>query len=568
MVTEAEPAPADSDWEIARDSLRRQPSRWGSLSWISAKALIDSINHGLNRFSDGLVPQLRQEWIARTPAPPLRILERPDVTTFMIVGDSGEQDASQSVVCPALSAAVREHRPGFVLIASDVVYPAGDADDYSDAVYRPYRSPDPHFSVNAPVLGLPGNHDWYDGLAGSMYHFADADRLPPEAYAPRNLNPRAIAGRLSRIMWRRPRAPGVASRVLREPDHPGWASALTRDMVQPGPYYAIRTKHLLAVAIDTGIDGQLDREQWEWLTAVSAEPGPKILITGRPLLVNAKLDPCWVDGKPGDGHGDSVWELVNPPEYGYVATIGGDIHNYQKYVPEGVGAGGPQLHLVCGGGGAFLHPTHTYAIAKRDSRSRNNPTSAYYALPAESFPTRNDSLRHFAVLLVSGVLRTMGRLGLFLAGVLMGGIAAFLPSGLGHWYAASAGALAVFILLALIGLRSINRDLTRTTALARHVVSVGAVAVGVLAASSGYRLDPAHFRTYLLVWLGFTTLHCVVGAVIRRSGWWRPADEFNRNPNPLAFAAGVLALAAIVFGTLLLLDPVGTWRWPRSAVRC
>ena len=54
-----EGAPGGSDWDLAQDNLLRQPSRWGSLSWISAKALIDSVNHGLDRFSDGLVPQLR-----------------------------------------------------------------------------------------------------------------------------------------------------------------------------------------------------------------------------------------------------------------------------------------------------------------------------------------------------------------------------------------------------------------------------------------------------------------------------------------------------------------------------
>jgi hypothetical protein len=98
---------AGSDWDVAHANLTAQPSRWGSLSWISAKALIDSVNHGLDRFSDGLVPQLRSHWVATTPAPPLRIIERPDVTTFMIIGDTGEQDASQYVVCPSLSAAVR-----------------------------------------------------------------------------------------------------------------------------------------------------------------------------------------------------------------------------------------------------------------------------------------------------------------------------------------------------------------------------------------------------------------------------------------------------------------------------
>ena len=84
---------------------------------------------------------------------------------------------------------MREHDPGFVMIISDVIYPAGDVDDYVDGVYRPYRGEPPHFRVDAPLLGLPGNHDWYDGLAGFMYHFCDRDLLPLEAYTPPKITP-------------------------------------------------------------------------------------------------------------------------------------------------------------------------------------------------------------------------------------------------------------------------------------------------------------------------------------------------------------------------------------------
>ena len=252
----------------------------------------------------------------------------------MIIGDTGEQDASQYVVCPSLSAAVRAHEPGFVMIASDVIYPAGDVDDYRDGVYRPYRSPDPHFSVAAPLLGLPGNHDWYDGLSGFMYHFANQDLLPAEAYTPPRITPRSVLGRLFRILWRRARPPRSETELLHAVGQTGWENPLTRTLAQPGPYYAVQTKHLLLVAIDTGIDGHLDREQWDWLTEVSRRPGPKVLVTGKPLLVNAKLQPCWVGPKPKDGVGDSVWKLVNRPEYEYLATVGGDVHNFQKYVPE------------------------------------------------------------------------------------------------------------------------------------------------------------------------------------------------------------------------------------------
>ena len=39
------------------------------------------------------------------------MVQQPGVDTFMIIGDTGEQDASQYVVCPPLSDAVREHSP-------------------------------------------------------------------------------------------------------------------------------------------------------------------------------------------------------------------------------------------------------------------------------------------------------------------------------------------------------------------------------------------------------------------------------------------------------------------------
>ena len=44
-----------------------------------------------------------------------------------------------------------------------------------------------------------------------------------------------------------------------------------------------------------------------------------------------------------------------------------------------------------------------------------------------------------------------------------------------------------------------------------------------------------------------TVLHCVANALVRRSGWWRPADEFNRNLKSATFGLGVLLLSGLVF---------------------
>jgi hypothetical protein len=52
-----------------------------------------------------------------------------------------------------------------------------------------------------------------------------------------------------------------------------------------------------------------------------------------------------------------VDEIVRDPACNYVAAIGGDIHNYQHY-PVRVGDRVIE-YIVSGGGGAFMHATHT-----------------------------------------------------------------------------------------------------------------------------------------------------------------------------------------------------------------
>ena len=52
-------------------------------------------------------------------------------------------------------------------------------------------------------------------------------------------------------------------------------------------------------------------------------------------------------------------DVVRRREFGYLAAIGGDVHNYQRYpirITEGEGR--DLLYLVSGGGGAYLSPTH------------------------------------------------------------------------------------------------------------------------------------------------------------------------------------------------------------------
>ncbi|MDQ1040967.1 hypothetical protein QFZ75_007383 [Streptomyces sp. V3I8] len=51
---------------------------------------------------------------------------------------------------------------------------------------------------------------------------------------------------------------------------------------------------------------------------------------------------------------------MRDPDHHYVAAIGGDIHNYQRY-PVDVD-GRTVQYVVAGGGGAFMHATHTMPL--------------------------------------------------------------------------------------------------------------------------------------------------------------------------------------------------------------
>ena len=54
-MTASTPRATVSDWQLTEDLLSREPTRWGSLSWTSARTLIDGVNQALNFGSDNLV---------------------------------------------------------------------------------------------------------------------------------------------------------------------------------------------------------------------------------------------------------------------------------------------------------------------------------------------------------------------------------------------------------------------------------------------------------------------------------------------------------------------------------
>jgi Calcineurin-like phosphoesterase len=254
--------------------------------------------------------------------------------SFLLLGDTGEGDYSQyAVVPPALAMGADTD---FMVVCSDVIYPAGEAADYELKFYRPYAG------YPGPIFAIPGNHDWYDGLRGFMRVFCG---LKGE-YLPTNW--RGLPGFLARRLWRPPDPVDDAALDQAKEKYRGEPG---QQEVQPGPYWALDYPAIRIIGIDTGITGGIDRDQAAWLREVSAGPKPKVLVTGKPLYVDDRIK-----SGPIEGGSATVHDIVEDPAHHYVAAIGGDTHNYQRYC-KAVGDRTIE-YIVSGGGGAFMHATH------------------------------------------------------------------------------------------------------------------------------------------------------------------------------------------------------------------
>jgi 3',5'-cyclic AMP phosphodiesterase CpdA len=338
-------------------------------SWLRPSILWSARNDPLVRMLGDPTDEQRRQWVAaqreRRGTDDLTI-DRSDLGesfSCLIAGDTGEGTPPQYAVVPGLLKI--GEGTSFLVALSDVIYPIGDVNDYVDKFARPYGA------YPAPIYAVPGNHDWYDGLGGFMRIFCGAERPASE-----QLPGHGFKAWLRDRLWRPPSvlAADTIARCceLRRP--------LSGPPTLPGPYWTMETGPVRFVGIDTGIKGNIDGEQGDWLREVSKGPKPKILLTGKPLIVDNGRDPGIVADR-----NFTVDDVVRDPENNYVAAIGGDIHNYQRY-PVEIGERTIQ-YVVSGGGGAFMHATHT--IHKVDVEGVSEHAFKCY-------PLRGDSLAFYS----------------------------------------------------------------------------------------------------------------------------------------------------------------------------
>ena len=251
---------------------------------------------------------------------------------FIVIGDTGEGDASQHILRDQLILASRQSDVRFVVLSSDVVYPIGAMKDYEAKFWLPFKG------VQKPVYAIPGNHDWYDALEAFAATFLepDAARVAMKARIEADL-------KLSRTTDRHIEA------LIRE------AARLRKEYrvptgFQQGPFFQFQTDRFALFVVDTGVRKSIDPAQMEWLkTALAAAHGKfKMAILGHPLYVAGEYM------AEGNKPFAEIHRLLR--DHGVQVVMAGDTHDLEYYTEGYTHAGGPRTmhHFVNGGGGAYL----------------------------------------------------------------------------------------------------------------------------------------------------------------------------------------------------------------------
>ena len=269
---------------------------------------------------------------------------------FVVVGDTGEGDASQHVLRRSLLHAAAQPEVKFVIVSSDVVYPSGEMKDYEKKFWLPFMG------IEKPVYAIPGNHDWYDALEGFAVTF-----FTPEA-ARRALRARAEADlRLTTT------TDAEADRLVAEAARLRAAYDVPTGF-QQAPYFQIQTPAFALIAVDTGVRRAVDASQLAWLeSALDASRGKfTMALLGHPFYA--------VGAYRGDVNEDFLALHGLLRERGVSLVMAGDTHDLEYYREPGVAGRAAMHHVVNGGGGAYL--SLGTALAKPESMP--TPEWAFY----------------------------------------------------------------------------------------------------------------------------------------------------------------------------------------------
>ena len=261
--------------------------------------------------------------------------------SFLVIGDPGEGDASQYSLVSRYLELGRRGDVKFLVISSDVIYPAGSMHDYEANFYLPFQG------FAKPIYAIPGNHDWYDALEGFNANFLEpkAARAAIEARVEVDLGLTSTnARRIDKLM-------AEVARLRRQYGVDVGA--------QRAPFFELQTEDFALLAIDTGVLRTVDERQWAWIErALGRSRGKFIMaIVGHPRFAGGHdLPPTAEDHDVSESSANfaALYHLL--ARHNVRIAMAGDTHDFEYYRDKVGGEGAAQVmhHFVNGGGGAYL----------------------------------------------------------------------------------------------------------------------------------------------------------------------------------------------------------------------
>ncbi len=250
--------------------------------------------------------------------------------SFIVIGDTGEGDASQHSLRASYLDIVKQPDVKFVVVSSDVVYPTGAMRDYEANFWLPFMG------TTKPVYAIPGNHDWYDALEAFVATFYQPQAARIAMRARIELDKRITITNEKRI----DQLIAEATRLRGEYGVP--------TQFQKAPYFQFQTDRFALFAVDTGVVKRIDPVQMKWFRQAleSAKGKMKMAILGHPLYAGGQY---MAEDEPDFAE---IHQLLK--EHDVTIVMAGDTHDMEYYLEKQSAGNKIAHHFVNGGGGAYL----------------------------------------------------------------------------------------------------------------------------------------------------------------------------------------------------------------------
>jgi len=286
--------------------------------------------------------------------------------SFLVIGDPGEGDASQHSLASRYLKLGQSDDVKFLVISSDVIYPAGAIEDYEAKFYLPFQG------FAKPVYAIPGNHDWFDALESFNANFLEpkAARSAMEARVEADLGLTGTnARRIDNLM-------AHAARLRR--------LYAVNVGIQRGPFFELQTDDFALLAIDTGILRTVDERQMAWIERALDRSRGKftMAIVGHPRFAGGHDIPPMAEGQDVSESSEKFAALYRLlATHNVKVAMAGDTHDFEYY-RENIAGDDPARvmhHFVNGGGGATSASARPSTFRKsplqRIGRSTPGPTT-------------------------------------------------------------------------------------------------------------------------------------------------------------------------------------------------